>query len=186
MNRDETFEKRKQTRLKNYDYSSNGAYFVTVCTHDRQQLFGEIEKTPVGAALRGRPNNPHKMIEKWIFEIEKKFNNAKTDYYVIMPDHVHFILFLSGDHAGSPLQRIMNWFKTITTNEYIKGVKNGIYSSFEKKIWQRGYYEHIIRNENDLAEIRDYIKNNPKKQLIEKEIQRKRGTINDPDDSAIP
>ena len=167
MKTDEEFITRKQIRLENFDYSSNGAYFVTVCTKDRQRLFGEIEKTPVGAALRGRPNNPHKMIEKWVFEIEKKYNNAKVDYYVIMPDHIHFILILSGDHTGSPLQRIMNWFKTMTTNEYIKGIKEGKYMSFDKKLWQRGYFEHIIRNENDLYEIRQYIENNPKKWVLE-------------------
>lgn len=59
--------KRKQTRLKDYDYSQNGYYFITICTHNRQNLFGEI----VGATLCGRPNNPDKMIEKWLLELDR-------------------------------------------------------------------------------------------------------------------
>lgn len=167
MKTDEQLMTRKQLRLDNYDYSSNGAYFVTVCVKDRMHLFGEIEKASVGAALRGRPNNPHKMIEKWMFEIEKKYVNVKIDYHVIMPDHVHFIVIKTGSHAGPPLQEILDWFKTMTTNEYIKGVKNGLYEPFDKSFWQRGYYEHIIRDENDLYEIRNYIKNNPQKWVHE-------------------
>lgn len=112
------FSSRKQTRLKNYDYSQNNIYFVTICTHNREKLFGEI----VGATLCGRPNNPHKMIEKWILELENKFSDLKVDKYIIMPDHIHLLISVyneTGDHIGSPLPIIINWFKTMTTNEYI-------------------------------------------------------------------
>ena len=75
---------------------------------------------------------------------------------------------LSGEHIGSPLRRIcpnipemIQWFKTMSTNEYIRGVKSGKFPPFEKSIWQRNYYEHIIRTENDLNNIRLYIKENP-------------------------
>jgi REP element-mobilizing transposase RayT len=61
----------------------------------------------------------------------------------------------------------VDWFKTQTTNEYIKGVKSGLYEPFEKHLWQPGYYEHIIRNQKDLDEIRQYIKNNPVKWVLE-------------------
>lgn len=150
---------RKHPRLKDYDYSQNGYYFVTICTYNRERIFGEI----VGATLRGRPNRPDKIIEKYLFELENKYQNVKLDYYVIMPDHIHMILFISGDHAGSPLPQIIDWFKTMTTNEYIKGVKTGLYPPFQKHIWQRSFYEHVIRNENDLYETRKYIENNPLK-----------------------
>lgn len=155
---------RKSIRLKNYDYSSNGYYFVTICTQNREKLFGEI----VGATLCGRPNYPHKMIEKWLFEIQNKYLNTKIDYYVIMPDHIHFILFIEGDHTGSPLQDIIGWFKTMTTNDYIKGVKNKLYEPFNKHFWQRNYFEHVIRNENDLFECRKYIEQNLLKWIIDK------------------
>ena len=74
---------------------------------------------------------------------------------------------ISGNTVGSPLQQIVDWFKTRTTNEYIKGVKSGLYEPFEKHLWQRGYYEHIIRNQKYLDEIRQYIKNNPAKWVLE-------------------
>ena len=88
--------KRKQVRLKEYDYSQNGYYFITVCTHNRQNLFGEI----VGETLCGRPNNPDKMVEKWLLELETKFCGVKICEYVIMPNHLHFIISKTGDHAG--------------------------------------------------------------------------------------
>lgn len=103
------------------------------------------------------------MIRKWLFKLEERFEGYSIDYYVVMPNHVHFVIFHSGDHAGSPLPRVIDWFKTMTTNEYIKGVKQGLYPPFEKHIWQRNYYEHVIRNEQDLYEVRRYIEENPLK-----------------------
>ena len=154
--------KRKRLRAVNYDYSKPGAYFITICTHNRQPLFGEIIwEDSVGATLRGRPNLPDKMAEKWLFEIEHKFQNAKIDQYVIMPDHVHAIIVLTGDHTGSPLQEIIEWYKTMTTNEYIRHVKEGLYRPYNKIMWQRSFFDHIIRNQDDLRETRKYIVNNP-------------------------
>ena len=150
---------RKQIRLKDYNYSQNGYYFITICTHNRQNLFGKI----VGATLCGRPNNPDKMIEKWLLELENKFSGVKICEYIIMPDHVHFIISKTGDHIGSPLPDIIGWFKTMTTNEYITNVKNNIFPTFDKNIWQRNYYEHIIRNENDYIAAAEYILKNPLK-----------------------
>ena len=156
---------RKNIRLRGYDYSINGAYEITICTHNREHIWGEI----VGATLCGRPNNPHIMVEKWISETENKFGDIQIDKYIIMPNHIHMIIFLrgndgeSGDHAGSPLPRIIEWFKTMTTNEYIRGVKSGIYPAFSKRIWQRNYYEHIIRNDDEYNKIWQYIDKNPAK-----------------------
>ena len=157
---------RKSIRLKNYDYSSNGYYFVTICVQNREKLFGEI----VGATLCGRPNNPDKIITKWLLELENKFNDIKIDEYIIMPNHIHFIIKRTGDHIGStgdhigsPLRDIIGWFKTMTTNEYIAGVKCGKFIPFKGRLWQRNYYEHIIRNYDDYTNIAEYIQNNPLK-----------------------
>ena len=68
-----------------------------------------------------------------------------------------------GEHVGSPLYRVVQWFKTMTTNEYIRGVKNNNWKRFNGKLWQRNYYEHIIRNEQSYHNITKYIKNNPAK-----------------------
>ncbi len=152
---------RKQIRLKKYDYSSAGAYFVTVCTEGRAHLFGEIEKRDVGAHLCVRPNRPDLLIVKWLFEMQNKYSGVTIDSYTVMPDHVHFILVITGEHTGSPLPEIVQWFKTQSTNEYIRGVKSGLYPPFIKRLWQRSYYEHIIRNRDDLAKTRKYIEENP-------------------------
>ena len=151
--------KRKSIRLKDYDYSQNGAYFITICTHNHECLFSDI----VGATLCGRPNNPQILMEKWLLELENKFENIKIEKYVIMPNHIHFILVIyntTDDHTGSPLHKMIDWYKTMTTNEYIRGVKHKIFPPFDKHIWQRGYYEHIIRNEKSYNEIWNYIDNN--------------------------
>lgn len=160
--------KRKNLRLENYDYSQNGGYFVTICTHERSHVFGEVTGSVVGANLCVRPNEPDKMVLKWLFEIENKYPGTKIDYYIVMPDHLHFVLLKTGAHTGAPLQEIVKWFKTQTTNEYIKGVKIGLYEPFNRHLWQRGYFEHIIRNQQDLDEIRRYIENNPAKWVLEK------------------
>lgn len=83
-----------------------------------------------------------------------------------MPNHIHFILFIhtdasTGGHAGPPLPEMVQWLKTQTTNEYIKLVKSGVLKPFDKHVWQRSFYEHVIRNENDLYETRRYIEGNP-------------------------
>ncbi len=166
------FPTRKQIRLPNFDCSQSNIYFLTICTHNRARLFGEIASSELDEHLLTYPNHPEQIIEKWLFEIENKYLNSIIDAYVIMPDHVHFILYNpgiineTGEHIGSPLPEIIKWFKTQTTNEYIRGVKNGLFPYFEKHLWQRNYYEHIIRNEADLQTRRKYIYDNPLKWLF--------------------
>jgi len=145
---------RQSIRLKNYDYSSVGMYYVTICTQDRAELFG-------GAALCGRPDDADQMIIKWLKEIENKFLGICIDKFIIMPNHMHFIVRLQGGHAGPPLHEIVEWFKTMTTNEYIRGVKSGLYPPFNKRVWQRNYFERIIRDNAEYQRIWQYIDENP-------------------------
>jgi len=70
---------------------------------------------------------------------------------------------VKGRHAGLPLHEVLQWFETMTTNEYIRGVKNNNWQPFDKKMWQRNYYEHIIRNEESYLKLSEYITNNPQK-----------------------
>ena len=144
-------QERKRLRLENYDYSEVGAYFVTICLNNR------------GEALFDN-NEAKQMIEKWILELEEKYENVSIDYYVVMKDHVHMIIIMHKDNAVG-LPEMMDWFKTMTTNEYIRGVRRGIYEPYDKKFWQRSYYDHIIRNDEDLNEKREYILNNPLKEF---------------------
>ncbi len=160
------FSKRKSLRLREYDYSRDSAYFVTICTHNRQRLFGEIGMPDLGAHPCVRPNNAHIMVEKWLHKLEEKFPEYFINSYVIMPDHIHFILIKCsnvGAHMGAPLPTVVQWYKTQTTNEYIRGVKSGVYPPFYKHIWQRSFFDHIIRDSHDMQIRLKYIYDNPLK-----------------------
>lgn len=160
---------RRSIRLKGYDYSSSGLYYVTICTQNRELLFGEINQNEMLLNIAG------KMIEKWWKELLNKFPTITLDDYVIMPNHMHGIINIVGaalrgrpfrpkgqPHRVAPtLGDILDWFKTMTTNEYIKNVRMNNWQPFERSLWQRNYYEHIIRNEEDLNQIKEYVKNNP-------------------------
>jgi REP element-mobilizing transposase RayT len=101
------------------------------------------------------------MIEKWLMETENKFKGIKIDKFVIMPNHIHCIIYIQGNHIDTPLHEVVEWFKTMTTNEYIRGVKSGLYPPFNKRIWQRNYYERVIRNEAEYQRMWTYIDENP-------------------------
>ena len=163
---------RRSIRLKGYDYANSGAYFVTIVTQGRACLFGEI----VNGATR--LNDAGSVIERWWIELNNKFRTVETDDFVIMPNHFHGIVVIpvgadlcvgpdsEGAHIGAPLRRvplpaIVQWFKTMTTNEYLRGVKTLGWASFQGQLWQRNYYEHVIRDEESLNRIREYILNNP-------------------------
>ncbi len=129
---------RKNIRLKDYDYTTNGAYFVTICTDFKRNYIYRKEKL---------------IIRYELLSLQDRFTGAKVDFYTIMPTHVHFILFL--DNCATPLSRIIQVFKSITTLRFKK-------SGFSRRVfWQRNYYEHVIRNEAALAKIREYVMNNP-------------------------
>ena len=166
---------RKSIRLKGYEYSSEGLYFITICTQNKEYLFGEIvngEMILNGAGL---------MVEKIYKELSIYFKNINFEEYVIMPNHFHCIIKIV-DMVGVPLVGtqmsgnnrattrvaptigdIIGAFKSLTTVEYIKMVKNNQLPSFDKQVWQRNYYENIIRNEKAYLKVMEYIKDNPLK-----------------------
>ena len=167
---------RHSIRLKNYDYSQAGAYYVTIDVQNRECLFGEIVNYEMIM------NEAGKVIEEQWNALPGRFPNIELDVYQVMPTHFHGIivivratlvvapnanmtLFLK--RAGCPsatnptVGDIVGAFKSITTNEYIKGVDDKKWRRFYKRLWQRNYYEHIIRDEADLNRIRDYIQSNP-------------------------
>ena len=206
--------KRKSIRLKGYDYSQKGLYFVTICCQNREHFYGKIEKGEM------QLNDAGKMIHKWYQELENKFSDIRCHEMVVMPNHFHCIIEnvgvtdrtavtadgtangasavgadlcvcpdinnnepsrkmdanlgewtldertmderILGEHTGSPLHRVVQWFKTMSTNEYIRNVKSNDWKRFDRKLWQRNYWEHIIRNEPSYHRISEYIKSNPK------------------------
>jgi uncharacterized protein (TIGR00252 family) len=128
------------------------------------------------------------MVERWWHKLESKFSALETDFYVVMPNHFHGIALLAentesalpacrqGAHMGAPLQKIMQWFKTMTTNEYIHGVKEHGWPQFQGSLWQRSFYDHVIRDEASLNRIREYISTNPLRWDLDRENPRSRGS----------
>ena len=177
---------RKSIRLKGYDYSQAGLYFITICCQNRECLFGEIVRGEMAL------NDAGMMIENEWLKLPQRFKNIKLNEYVVMPNHFHAILEIVGTTVGATLVVAQNnaeqsrgqpqqgqpqgiaptgktlgdmvgAFESITTNEYICGVKNNYWQRFDGKLWQRNYWEHIIRNENEYQRIALYILDNPKK-----------------------
>lgn len=158
---------RQSIRLKGYDYSRNGAYFITVCVQNRICLFGDIDQ---GEMIL---NGAGKMVQNIWDEIPKYYDGIEIDTFQIMPNHIHGIIVIVGagpracpnngvSQRGLSLPDAMHRFKTLTTKKYIDGVKQHHWPPFERKLWQRNYYEHIIRDEQSLHKIREYIMNNPR------------------------
>ena len=156
--------------MPDYDYSQNGAYYVTICTHNREALFGRVSYA--GAHPCVRLNAAGVMIRNKLFSLEERFEGVRIDYHCIMPNHIHFVLIKEGAHTGAPLHEIIKWYKTQTTNNYIKLVKQNVLPPFNRHVWQKNNYEHVIRGERDLNEIRSYIENNPAKWFFDNYFQK--------------
>jgi hypothetical protein len=145
---------RKNIRLKDYDYSQNGAYFITICIKDRHELLGKA----VGAAI-GRPceielSDNGKIVENAIENIQIKYKYVFVDKYIIMPNHIHMILIIdnNGRAMRAPtISTVINQFKGYATKQ------------IGFPIWQKLFYEHIIRDKEDYQIKWNYIDTNPEK-----------------------
>ncbi len=161
---------RRALRLKHHDYSRSGGYFVTLCTEERKPYFDR------------QPELLTVVLQRWL-QLETRFAEVKLDEFVIMPNHLHGIIFILSDvrqpTAGTgvgtipelPVQRrkmllpkVVGYFKMNTARRI-----NEILNRSGKAFWQRNYYEHVIRNEKELKRIREYIRNNPLKWELDRE-----------------
>lgn len=156
---------RKQNRLAEYNYGQEGAYFVTLCTHNRACLFNMESSVGNGRGATSKIR-ANQILHKWIRETQNKFPNIAIDKYVVMSDHLHLIVNIKEGQTGRSLLDVMHFFKTMTTNEYIRGVKCGDLQPFDGKLWQKSYYDHVVRNQQDYDEIWEYIENNPAKWML--------------------
>ena len=150
--------KRKPTRLQNYDYSQNGAYFITICTHQKQCILGKI----VGEGFPlPQLSTQGKIAEKYILSINEKYPCVDVNKFVIMPNHIHFILCIENNGRGNPsptISNVVGWLKYGITKEI-----NNFYKSPQDNIFQRSFHDHIIRGEKDYLKIWNYIDTNPQK-----------------------
>lgn len=154
---------RQSHRLRYYNYSREGIYFVTICTRDRQCLFGEISEVTMKLSEMG------KIAEKCWNDIPKHFPHMVLDDYIVMPNHIHGIIIINQSlkkgECYSPLQ-LRGTSKTI--GSAIRGFKIGVTQWARKNttlndVWQRNYYEHVVRNDLSFYQIKEYILHNPEK-----------------------
>ena len=164
--------KRRSIRLKGYNYSQQGMYFVIVCNHNHLCLFGHIAEEKILL------NDAGKFANKCWLEIPEHFPHSTLDEFIVMPNHIHGIIIIEDVNVGannySPLQ--INQFRSPfrTIGSIIRGFKIGVTKWFRantnvNNVWQCNYYEHVIRNENKLNKIREYIQNNPLKWHLDRE-----------------
>ena len=156
---------RRSIRLRDYDYSQEGAYFVTLCTQDKICFFGTVDN---GEML---VNDAGSMVDRAWSSLPETCPGIELDEFKTMPNHLHGIVVLSGEPvlsgpgpvAGPPLilGEVVKRFKTWTLNRYIDGVKKANWPRFPGRLWQRNYYERVIRDERELERIRHYIHYNP-------------------------
>ncbi len=172
---------RRSTRLKGYDYSQPGAYFITICTYNKENIFGEVIDGDIHL------NEFGKIVEsEWLrtFDMRK---NLKSDEYVIMPNHFHGIIIISdgrgtlqraptsekfGKPVSNSIPTIIRLFKSVTTKQI-----NQIRKTHGIGLWQRNYHEHVIRNEDELNQVREYIINNPLQWQFDRENPNCRVTL---------
>lgn len=151
MKYDPNIHHRRSIRLTGYDYSQSGAYFITICTHNRQCIFGDIVDGAMNLNELGNIVRSH-----WQ-ELEKRHPNVEIDESIVMPNHLHGIIFLderSSDRLKS-ISEIIRGFKTFSARKI-----NKFFGRKGTPVWQRNYYERIIRTEDESNNITKYIINN--------------------------
>lgn len=163
---------RKQNRIPEYDYSQNGAYFITVCTQDRRKVLSRI--SVVGTPVLGCPQAPHlellpygQVAERYIRQIDAFYDHLSVDKYVIMPDHIHFLIS-THEQDGHPRTGVPTK-RTSTIARFVGTFKRFCNREYGENIWQTRYYDHVIRNQRDYDEIWEYIENNPRKWMLAKQ-----------------
>ena len=178
--------RRRSPRLRKYDYSLSGAYFITIVTQNRSRLFGHID------AGHMKLNPAGEMVNQKLESLSSRFPTVNTDTFIIMPDHVHGILIINNPayprHRDDTKSRtilnvpnitkppkipklgdIISAFKSKTTVEYIRGVHQHGWPPFRQRLWQRSYYDRIIRNQRELMLARRYIEENPLKWHLDRD-----------------
>jgi len=151
---------RKRMRLKDFDYSADGAYFVTICTKDKEHFFGEIKNDKIILNAIGNT------AEKCWQEIPDHFPDSEIDEYVIMPNHAHGIIWIKNGFVGNENFHSLRGAKSRSLSSIIRGFKIGVTkfcreNGHKNFAWQSSFHDRIIRDESELNRIREYIQNNP-------------------------
>lgn len=156
---DNEYTKRKPNRLQSYDYSSCGAYFLTICTAIRYNFFWQNEVKPAVGASIARPKEIElsqygKTVDEAIKNIPVVYPSVSVDHYIIMPDHIHLLLSIRADENGRPMV-------APTVSRIVQQFKGYVTKRIGYPIWQKLFYDHVIRNKEDYKEHVKYIYGNP-------------------------
>jgi REP element-mobilizing transposase RayT len=151
------YPKRKLQRLAEYDYSQAGAYFVTICAYKKNCIFGQVSGDRVNLTQLGEL-----VSENWR-RLPQIYEFISLDTFVIMPNHFHAIVWLNETSSGKSLSKIIAYFKALSAHEARNCVGKPLL------LWQRGFFEHIVRNDRDLYRIRQYIVDNPAQWSVDQE-----------------
>jgi len=150
--------KRRHIRLPDFDYSQAGAYCVTICSRNKKCIFGDIVEAEM------RLNKLGVLVIACWNELASTYPVVELDYWVLMPNHLHGIVWLQEENFyRKSLSGVIGAFKSISTSR-----ANNVFNRRES-LWQRGFFEHIIRDENDLFRIRQYISDNPTQWVVDSE-----------------
>ena len=153
--------KRKSNRVKSYDYTTCGAYFITVCTANREKIFWKS----VGADIIRPQNVPlseiGEIVQQSIWQIPEHYENVFVDQYCIMPDHIHLIIRIGTDANGRMIS-------APTMSTLVGSMKRWVSRQAGRSFWQKSFYDHCIRNQQDYDEIWQYIENNPLKYTLQR------------------
>lgn len=154
-----TEPRRQNLRYPGFDYSSAGCYFVTICAGSRDRWFGDVIDGAVHL------NNAGKTVATCWNDLASRFPSIHLDDMILMPDHLHGIVMLGYDPSqidtAPRLGAVVQTFKSISTVQYSAGVRGGGWPPFDRRLWQRNYFEHIIRDDRSLERHREYIAGNP-------------------------
>lgn len=172
--------RRRSIRLKGYDYAQAGAYFVTMCTRDRVYLFGDVVDGQMQLNDCGQV-----VADSWLW-LSGRYPHVDLDEWLVMPNHLHGIMILTGPdgRGGSqtaptknrkPLGRLIGAFKTVSAKRL-----NRVRNTPGVPLWQRNYYEHIVRSEESLHHIRQYILDNPSRWNEDRENPQAVGAVREP------
>ena len=161
MTKNNALPKRKPNRLQGYDYSSNGVYFVTICTQNKDCILGRIVGGGVLDAPKIELSKYGKAVDEQIALMNSMYDNVIIEKYVIMPNHIHLLIRIE-NKSDSGSSRTPTPTNSVIAM-FVSTLKRFTNKNAGEKLWQRSYYDHIVRNENEYLKIWEYINSNAQK-----------------------
>jgi len=154
---------RKSPRLRSFDYSTDGTYFVTICVQNMELRFGAVVDQALQMNVAGEM-----VATVWQSNV-LRYPGFELDSFIVMPNHIHGIVHIGSDPTktadSASLIDFVQTFKSLTTLEYARGVRESGYPPYDRALWQRSFYDRILRDQQSLDAARQYIENNPERWL---------------------